>query len=233
LPYRSTVTAVVFDFDGVLVDTERLHFAAFQDVFATRGWQFDARDYAERYLGYDDRDLLRAFARDRGLTLGDGEAEALIARKGEAYHARLSPAGVLYPGAAACVARLAAAGHPLAVASGSLHHEIVEVLGAADLLSPFAAIVGADDVARSKPAPDTYLKAADLLGIAPAMAVAIEDSTWGLDAAATAGYRTVAITTTSPAHQLIGRADYVIVDLAEFTPELVARLAALAGRRGA
>jgi HAD superfamily hydrolase (TIGR01509 family) len=216
------VIAVVFDFDGVLVDTEPLHLAAFQEAFVPRGWALDDASYAARYLGYDDLDLIRTFADDHGFPLGADEVDELARRKGQAFRSRLSPADVLYPGAAACVARLAAR-FPLAIASGSLHAEIVHILEGAGLRAPFRAIVGADDVERSKPAPDSYVRAAALLGVPPDRAVAVEDSPWGLEAARAAGLRTIAVTTTSPAASLAA-ADRVLPGLGDLTVDLVLRL---------
>jgi beta-phosphoglucomutase len=221
------MTGVIFDFDGVLVDTESLHLRAFQEVFAARGWALDAARYAERYLGYDDRELIETYARDTDRPLSPRDVDDLIDRKAAVYHARLSPAGLLFPGAAACVVRLAAR-HPLAIASGSFHDEIVQALHAADLLASFRAIVGADDVPRSKPAPDPYRLAAELLGVDPAVSVAVEDSRWGLESARAAGLRTIAVTTTSPpadlaaAHRIIGGLD-------ELTDDLIARVVGTAG----
>jgi beta-phosphoglucomutase-like phosphatase (HAD superfamily) len=120
------------------------------------------------------------------------------------------------------VARLAAR-FPLAIASGSLHAEIVDILEGAGLRAPFRAIVGADDVERSKPAPDSYARAAALLGVPPGRAVAVEDSPWGLEAARAAGLRTIAVTTTSPAASLAA-ADRVLPGLDDLTVDLVLRL---------
>jgi len=217
------MTAVVFDFDGVLVDTEPLHLRAFQEAFAVRGWVLGADAYVDRYLGYDDRDLLRTYALDHGLTLDDAAFEEILAIKGAMFERALSPDGVLYPGAAACVRRLAAR-FPLGIASGSLHREIDGILARAGLRDPFRVIVGTDDVARSKPAPDSYTRAAELLRADPRRSVAIEDSPWGLAAAAAAGFRTIAVTTTS-ARDTLRAADRIVDSLDELTLDLVAELA--------
>jgi len=221
------MTAVVFDFDGVLADTEPLHLRAFQAAFAPRGWSLDPASYVERYLGYDDAGLVAVFARDRGLTLDAAEIDALLDAKRRAFRRLIESGAVLYPGAADCVARLAAR-HRLAIASGALRAEITDILGGAGLLEPFGAVVGADDVPRSKPAPDCYLRAADLLGVPPHACVAVEDSRWGLEAARSAGLRTVAVTTTSPAADLAA-ADRILADLTSLTGAVIDEV--LAGGR--
>ena len=98
------------------------------------------------------------------------------------FQALVSSEDVLYPGAAPCVERLAAA-WPLGIASGALRHEIELMLRGGGLHDAFRFIVAAGDTDRSKPAPDPYLRAAELHGVAPADCVAIEDSHWGLQSA--------------------------------------------------
>jgi beta-phosphoglucomutase len=214
--------AVVFDFDGVLADTEGLHLRAFQDAFSGRGWTLDQAAYFERYLGFDDRDLVRAFAIDSRLVLEPGDEDAIVAAKAVAYEARLAGGAVLFAGAAAAIARLGGA-YRLGIASGSLRAEIEAVLGAAGLAAAFAIIVGADDVARSKPAPDPYLEAVARLDVPSGRAVAIEDSRWGLASARAAGLRTIGITTSYPAATLAS-ADAVVASLDEITVEVVHNL---------
>ena len=214
--------AVVFDFDGVLADTERLHLLAFQEAFRERGWTLADAAYFDRYLGFDDRDLVRAFTIDARVALKPGDEDAIVAAKARAYDAHVGRGSVLFPGAAAAVARLALR-FKLGIASGSLRSEIVHILGPAALVPAFDAIVGADDVSRSKPAPDVYLTALDRLDVPAARAVAIEDSRWGLAAARAAGLRTIAVTTSYPAATLAS-ADRVVTSLDEIGVELIEQL---------
>jgi HAD superfamily hydrolase (TIGR01509 family) len=218
------MTAVVFDFDGVLANSEGLHLRAFQETFAARGWSLDDREYAERYLGYDDRTMMATYLRDHALPIGSDLVEELTREKAQAFDRLLSSAPVLYPSAPACVRALAAR-FPLAIASGSLRAEITGILDRAGLLAAFRGIVSAEDVGRSKPAPDPYLRAADVLRVRPQDCVAVEDSHWGIDAARDAGMKTIGITTTSHASAL-SAADRIIGTLDELTPELVEALAA-------
>jgi HAD superfamily hydrolase (TIGR01509 family) len=219
------VPAVVFDFDGVLADTEGLHLEAFQEAFAARGWTLTDAAYAERYLGYDDRTTVVRFAADHGFTVGAGQLAAVMRDKARVFERLRSSGSVLYPAAPACIRALTAR-FPLAIASGSLREEITSILNGAGLLDAFRGIVSAEDVARSKPAPDGYLRAAALLGARPQDCVAIEDSHWGVAAARTAGMKTIALTTTMAAASL-SAADRILASLAELTPEIVD---ALAGR---
>ena len=216
---------VVFDFDGVLADSEGLHLAAFQDVLSARGWTLARATYFDRYLGFDDRDLLQAFLTDHSLQVPDAELDAIVAEKGRKYDARVQGGLILFPAAAACVARLRG-DFALGIASGSLHEEIADILRANHLEQAFEVVVGADDVAKSKPAPDPYAAAVQRLGVRPEDAVAIEDSHWGLTSAAAAGLRTIAITTSYPRHALQS-AGAVVDSLDEVTPEFITRVLAV------
>jgi beta-phosphoglucomutase len=222
------MAAVVFDFDGVLADTEGLHLRAFQETFATRGWTLDAADYANRYLGYDDRATIVTYATDHGVVVRPEDVETLLREKADAFERLLGSGAVVYPTAAACV-RVLAARFPLAIASGSLRAEILRILERAGLVDEFRGVVSADEVTRPKPAPDGYLRAAAVLGVRPDECVAIEDSHWGIDAARSAGMKTIGITNTTTALALAS-ADLIVTSLDEVSPALID---ALAGRRTA
>jgi HAD superfamily hydrolase (TIGR01509 family) len=219
-----SIRAVVLDFDGVIADTERLHFASFRDVFAARGWVLEQDAYFDRYLGCDDYGLVRDFARDHDFALSADDAEALVAAKGELFGRHLSSDEILFPGVRASIEALAER-FPLAIASGALHHEIAAILARAGVLERFRIIVAADDVAATKPDPEPYLKAAAGLRVMPAACVAVEDSAAGLQSARAAGMRTIGVTTTSPAGALAA-ADRLVAGLHEVSPGLVAALGA-------
>jgi beta-phosphoglucomutase len=214
-----TTEAVIFDFDGVLVDTERLHLRALQAVLAPLGLRLDERDYFERYLGYSDRDLLQALAAEHRLPAGARDALAVIDAKSGIYSALLCQTDPFFSGARAAVVRLRRR-WPLAIASGSFRGEIEALLASARLTSFFAAVVGADDVAAHKPSPQPYIEAARRLGVDPRASVAIEDSRWGLDAARAAGCATIAVTHTYP--RAVLQADAIVDSLDELTPAFVA-----------
>jgi beta-phosphoglucomutase len=209
--------AIIFDFDGVIADSERLHLRAFQEVLAPLGLSLPEEVYYADYLGYDDAGVFRKYASDQGLEWDQAMRDRLLAAKGERFEALTVSGEMLFPGAASFI-REAAEAVPLAIASGALTHEIEEILGRAGLRECFRAIVGADQTERSKPSPDPYLEAFDRLrrsgrAIEPSRTVAIEDSHWGLVSAATAKLRVVAVSTSYPAAELAPHAELVVSGL--------------------
>lgn len=220
--------AVIFDFDGVIADSEPLHFRALCDVLEAEGLTLTEAEYYDRYLGYDDLGAFGAIAADRGLGWNADRVAALIGRKAGRLEALERNTSLLFPGAAAAVRRLADA-CPLAIASGALRAEIVRVLEREDLAKYFPVVVASEDTPASKPAPDPYLQAVDRLSaaaggtLAGSDCVAVEDSRWGLEAARAAGLWTVAVTHTYPADTL-SEADAVIAHLDLLTCELLGKL---------
>jgi len=209
--------AIVFDFDGVIANSEPLHFRSFKDVLAPERVELTERDYYNRYLGYDDVGAFERMAADRGLAWSARHIADLVAKKALAMERLERDVSVLFPGAADAVRRAAAA-VPIAIASGAIGPEIRRVLDRERLTDLFTAIVAAEDTARSKPAPDPYERAVALLRaatdptIATADCVAIEDSRWGLESARAAGLRTVAVAQTYQRDAL--DADLVIPSIA-------------------
>ncbi len=205
-----SLLGVIFDFDGVLADTEPLHLRAFQAALAGGPMTLTDEAYWERYLGLDDVGLFAAVARDQHAPLDAHGAARLAAAKVEQFAALVAEADVVYPAARRCVERLAADGVALGVASGALHHEIDAILSRAGLRQHFAVVVAADDVAASKPAPDTYARAVERLcatlgrAAGPAGFVAVEDSRWGIDSATAAGLPCIGVTTSYGADALPG-----------------------------
>ena len=216
------IRAVVFDFDGVLADSEPLHLAACQEVFSSIGITLTREEYYAHYLGYDDETMIRVLAEDRGRPLSDAGIAELIAQKARVFDAVVARTDVLFPGASDCIERLAR-DFPLAIASGALRHEIQMILERARLDRYIRFIVASGDTPNSKPAPDPYTRAAVLHGLAPEACVAIEDSRWGIESARTAGLACVGITTSYPASELRA-ADRVISALDEFTVDLIRTL---------
>ena len=215
------IQAIVFDFDGVLADSEWLHLRAYQELLQPIGVPLTKQVYCVRYLVFDDEGVFQEIAKDYGLLLGDEEIELLIAEKGRRFERMISSTNVLYPAAVPTVRALAAA-FPLGIASGSLRREIELMLRGASLADAFRFIVSADDTERTKPAPDPYLKAAELHGLPPRDCVAIEDSNWGLLSARDAGMKTIGLASTYPASELKG-ADVVVEKLGDITVELIRR----------
>jgi beta-phosphoglucomutase-like phosphatase (HAD superfamily) len=221
------VRAIVFDFDGVIANSEPLHYRAFHDVLAEAGADLSEKDYYDRYLGYDDVGVFKTVATDRGLTWDPEGIAALVARKAACIEVLEQDMSMLFPGADAAVRRAAAA-VPIAIASGALRAEIRKVLDREQLAKYFTAIVAAEDTPVSKPAPDPYIRAVALLApalggtIAAADVVAVEDSPWGLQSARAAGLRTVAVAHTYAASAL--DADLVIGSISELDIDRLKRL---------
>ena len=223
----ATLAGVIFDFDGVLADSEPLHLRAYQEVLAERGMTLGAADYYDRYLGFDDDGVFRTVWRDQGLAIDEETLTELIRVKGERFEALAGRGEALFPGAADCIRRVAAE-VPIAIASGALAPEIEMVLDAAGLRRHFRAVVASGDTPRSKPAPDPYLRALELLrpnvtaaGLDPAGCVfAVEDSMWGIESALAAGLRCVGVAQTYPASRLEA-AHVVVPTIADVTPEVL------------
>ena len=221
--------AIVFDFDGVIANSEPLHCRAYKEVLAEDGVALTERDYYTRYLGFDDVGAFQAIAADRDLSWTAGHITTLVARKAVRLEALERGASVLFPGAADAIRRAAAA-VPIAIASGARGDEIRRVLDLERLSSHFTAIVAAEDTPVSKPAPDPYVRALALVqratrrAIAAASCVAIEDSRWGLESARAAGMRTVAVTNTYEKSALDSAADLVIPSLEAMDLDVLAQL---------
>jgi HAD superfamily hydrolase (TIGR01509 family) len=220
--------AVVFDFDGVIANSEPLHLRAFQDVLADRGVTLSERDYYERYLGFDDAGVFRAIGAAREAGWRDDDIDALVERKAVRIEQLERGGSILFPGARDVIQR-AAARVPLAIASGALGVEIRRILDREGLTSSFAAIVSADDPVASKPSPEPYslaiarLSQAKGIDLAAGDCAAIEDSVWGLESARAAGLRTIGVTHTYPA-EVIASADLIIPSLNDLQLDALDRL---------
>jgi beta-phosphoglucomutase len=224
----SALQAIVFDFDGVIADSEPLHLRAFQRTLKEEGVELSTRDYYAYYLGYDDAGLFQALARDRAITMSDGRVASLVARKASTLQEMLRDEQVLFPGAAEFI-RTAAAAVPIAIASGALKHEIVEILAGAGLENLFTAVVAAGDTADGKPSPAPYRLALERLrrgagsDLDAQRCVAIEDSRWGLESARGAGLRCVGVTSSYARDELSG-AELVVGGLSQLTVAMLDRL---------
>jgi beta-phosphoglucomutase len=232
--------AVVFDFDGVIANSEPLHLKAFQQALAEEGIDLSEQEYYSRYLGYDDVGLIEALARDRQLPASAGYITAMVALKGNKLQQMLHSGDVLFPGAERFI-RETAAVVPIAIASGAMRHEIHEILDGADLRSLFAVLVASGDTPASKPSPAPYMLAFERLkqvtgsDLDCRRCVAIEDSRWGLESARGAGLRCIGVTTSYRAEELPG-AELIVSGLDTLTLDALDGLcrsgAALGGRDG-
>jgi beta-phosphoglucomutase len=214
------IQSIVFDFDGVIVDTEPLHYRAFLRAMEPFGIDFDYDRYVQQYIGYDDRDGLRAICNDFDAPLSDSQINELIQQKAGAFEQIVGEGVTPFPGAVELI--LAAAKKmPIAICSGALRRDIDAVLrgvGDGDLLQRFNVIVTADEVPHSKPDPRSYQLAAERLSLPAADCLAIEDTPAGLASARGAGLRTLAVAHSYEADRL-DAADRVEDSLAGVTLE--------------
>ena len=221
-----SLRAIVFDFDGVIANSEPLHFRGYRDVLAEEGITLSERDYYAQYLGFDDVGAFQAIGEKHGAAWTGAQITDLVARKAVRFELLERDVSILFPGAADAIRRASAA-MPIAIASGARGEEIRRVLARDNLTACFAAIVAAEDTPAGKPSPDPYLRALALLTpscgdhLRASECVAIEDSRWGLESARAAGLRTVAVTTTYGAE--LG-ADLTIASLQAMDLDLLASL---------
>jgi HAD superfamily hydrolase (TIGR01509 family) len=219
----SAVDAVIFDLDGVIVDSEHVWDEVRETLARERGGRW--HDSAQQdMMGMSSREWARYMHDVIGLRESPEEINAAVVRRmADRYRQHLP----LIDGAVEAVERLAAS-FRLGVASSSNRPLIELVLDAAGIAELFAAIVSSEEVARGKPAPDVYLEGARRLAVAPERCAAIEDSANGISSAHAAGMRVVAVPNERypPAPDAVALADVVIASLAELTPETVLREAA-------
>lgn len=216
------IRAIVFDFDGVLADSEPLHFRALQQICSSLGVTLSREEYYAEYLGFDDEGAFRRLAEVYGWEGGDRQIAALVTEKARIFDEMMEEADILYPGANACVERLGRE-FPLGIASGALKHEIEAILDRHRLRPAFRFIVAAGDTENSKPAPDPYARAAELHGVPARECVAIEDSRWGIESAKMAGLSCIGITHSYDASELAD-ADRIVASLDELSAELIRAL---------
>lgn len=223
------IRAVIFDFNGVLVDDEHVHCGLLRAVLAEEGIALTEDEYHARYLGYDDRGCFEVALSEAGQDASRNRVDELIARKAARYTAVAETSLRIFPGAADCVRALAAR-WPLAICSGALRAEIEFALNRLECRDVVPLIVSAEDTTRCKPDPQGYLLALDGLrarvgsDLQPAHCLVIEDSLAGVESAKAAGMQAVAVlhTYTDPELRDAG-ADAIVPALADIVPEWVAR----------
>jgi beta-phosphoglucomutase len=209
--------AILFDFNGVIINDEPQHCAALIETLAGYGYPLDVDGYYRDYLGFDDRECFRfTFTRMGRAADGAAVAEA-IERKALLYERAIRDSMELVPGAEEFVQAAAAEGYRLAVVSGALRREIELVLSTAGLRRHFDIIVAAEDVSACKPNPEGYRKGLAMLSLPPSQCMVLEDSLAGLAAARSAGVRCVMVATSHRAEEL-GGADLVWQDLSGHHP---------------
>lgn len=203
------LTAVIFDFDGVIVDTEPLHYKAFQELLVPLGLGYSWEEYMDRYIGFDDRDAFREAFRVAGRSLSGEELKEMIRGKAQAFLKIVSKGVSPYPGVVELIRSISGT-LPLALCSGALRSDIDPILEQLGLTAAFDTLVTADEVAASKPDPESYRLAVQRLQeifpgqVAPLASLAIEDTPAGIASATGAGLKVLAVTNSYPAERLGG-----------------------------
>ena len=213
--------AVIFDFDGVLVDSELLHHQAFNHIFTKFNFQISTAEYYDRFLGLSDEELLRTIDKEKELFLSENQSEQMLHEKAHTFKNLAMTQAAVIAGVPQILKMLADNKIPMAICSGALLPEIEMILKGANLRHFFDCIVSAEQIKKGKPDPEGFLLALKLLNrkkqtIKPEDCVVIEDSNWGLEAAHAAGMRCVAITNSYSADQL-KPADKIIANLNQLT----------------
>nr|WP_296068558.1 HAD family phosphatase [uncultured Actinoplanes sp.] len=222
----SGIEAVVFDLDGVIIDSEEVWEEVRRGYVAEYGREF-LPDTQDRMMGMSTGEWSRHLAEEVGVPRTPSQvADDVLARMAGRYRADLP----LIPGSVDAVRRLGAR-FTLGLASSSARILIDQVLRTAGLTDAFAVTLSTEEVPRGKPAPDVYLAAAEKLGLSPRSCAAVEDSSNGLRSAAAAGMAVVAVPhgVYPPAADALAKASLVITSLAELSVEAVAGLAGAKG----
>lgn len=200
--------AIIFDFDGVIADSEPIHLAVFQRVLGEHGYVMTREEYYADYLGYDDKGCFEAFLTAHGLPVSQTTIEDLLKQKAAAYFNYIRERPVVFPGVRELI-REAATRHRLAICSGALRHEIEFILEQSGIRKEFVHITSAEDVTRGKPDPEGFLHALAALNqqgaeaaMTPSECLVIEDSLPGIRGAHAAGMKVLAVANTHRLEEL-------------------------------
>lgn len=211
--------AIIFDFDGVIADTEPLHLKAFQLALSDNGIELSEEEYSAKYLAYDDKTLFKELFKDREIEHDETTISDFINLKSKHFENVLKGNILILEGVPELISAVKDI-YPLSIGSGALRSEIVEILSFAGLREYFDLIVSADDIEKCKPDPEVYLRVLQELNdkdsisneIFASECLVIEDSTSGIKAAHLAGMKCLAITNSYSSEEL-SEAELVIDSL--------------------
>lgn len=189
------LNAVVFDFDGIIVDSEPMHFQAFQQVLAPLGKGFSWEAYCETYIGFDDRDAFKEAFKAKDEKICARDLKQLIREKAKIFQQFIHEGEATpLPGAVELIKSIPRK-LPVALCSGALKEDILPILKTLGIENAFSVIVTAEDTKKSKPDPAPYKLALKKLGLDdPSTTVAIEDTPSGILSAKGAGLKVLAVT---------------------------------------
>ena len=232
-----TLKAVLFDFNGVIINDEPIHEQIVDQLMLDENLQLKRGEFREVCLGKSDRTCLVELLKRRGRFLTEVYLDRLLLRKAQAYQAKIDSLETLpiYPGLADFIARIRAAGLKMAVVSGAMRSDIELVLNLAGLTENFELIVTGDDTTVSKPAPDGYLLAVELMNrqypgwnLEPGECLAVEDTFAGIEAAKKAGIQVLGVSHTYPFHMIQRQANWTVDYFADLELDRVAEICAIA-----
>ena len=218
--------AILFDFNGVLVDDEPIHFETMQRVFHEEGIEITEKDYFSNYLGLNDRNCISAILKNHQRASPGELVSRLVARKASYYQLQIRKIGFPeIPGAAELVREAHASGWDLGVVTGALRTEVEGALRQMKLSSCFKTLVTADEVPQGKPNPEGYRRGLQALNALPPLparlfhpheVLVIEDSPLGIQAAQALGMPTLGVASTQTLERL-ETADRVVAEMAELS----------------
>ncbi|MBD2088223.1 HAD family phosphatase [Trichocoleus sp. ST-U3] len=225
-----TLKAVLFDFNGVIINDEAIHRELIDEVLISENLRFKPTDYRQFCLGRSDRACLNQLLKNRGRFVTENYLTELVNRKAQAYQQRLEALEKLpiYPGLEDFINRLRMRELKLGVVSGSIHSEVELVLTRTGVAEFFSVIVAGDDISASSPEPDGYLLAVERLNqqyphlnLLPSECLAIEDTPAGIQAAKIAGVPVVGVAHTYPFHMLQRWANWAVDEFSDLELERV------------
>lgn len=221
---RAQARAFLFDMDGTIVDNMAFHTDSWITFFERRSLVLDPDAFFRETAGRQGGEIIRSYL---GAHLDDDEVALLNHEKESVYRELYAPHRKALAGFDALIAQAKADGVKLAVGTAAPPANVEFTLDGLELRRHFDAVVGATDVARGKPHPDVFLKAAELCGVGPEHCIVFEDAPLGVEAARRAGMRCVVLTTTLPASSFAGfdnviaiASDYTELNIAELRAEL-------------
>lgn len=208
--------AVIFDFDGVIADSEPIHCRAFLEILPQFGFPLTEEMYYRDYLGYTDADALDVLSKEFKVPLDESTRRRALNMKARRFEELIESNKPIIAGIPAFVRMLRLNRVPLGICSGALRSDIDLILDGSELKEAFEVIVSADDVVKGKPDPQGFVltlrRLSDKIGrpIPAGHCVVIEDSQWGLEAARIAGMKRIAVAQTFSADQLSSLANRVV-----------------------
>ena len=201
---------IIFDFDGVILDSENSHFIAFNEGLKNININISEDEYYSKYISLDDRGVITNVVNDKNISVTNEEINMIIKNKNDYFESRLIDNSKLFPGVEELIIQLSK-NFVLSIGSGANRSEIIKTLKNNNIYDYFEIIVSADEVNNPKPNPETYNRVLDNINTDFNIneIIVIEDSPGGIEAAKSAGLKCIAITNTFDNEEL-GKADIIV-----------------------